>query len=152
VTAEGESRIVAEDFAFPNGSLITSDHQLIVSETFGNRLVAFQIADDGSLFQRRSFADLEQVSPDGICLDAAGAIWVAAARQSLFVRVFEGGRISHWVHTPGHQAVACQLGGPDGRTLFCLTLAQDFVEDGQDGVATSRVEITRVDVPRAGSP
>ncbi len=90
------------------------------------------------------------MSPLGICGDAEGAVWAAAARQSLFVRVQQGGRITHRVHVPGRHAVACQLGGQDGRTLFCLTVAAN-PNDHPNRQQTARVEITTVDVPGAAS-
>jgi sugar lactone lactonase YvrE len=148
VTAKGKARVVADNLARPNGIAITGDRQLLVAETLGNRLTAFQIAADGSLSRRRLFASFEQISPDGICLDAEGAVWTAAAHQPLFVRVFQGGRITHRVHVPGRQAVACQLGGSDGQTLFCLTLAKNL-ENYPNRSATARVETTQVDVPSA---
>jgi sugar lactone lactonase YvrE len=151
VTAKGKARVVADNLARPNGIAITGDRQLLVAETFRNRLTAFQIANDGSLSQPRLFANFEQISPDGICLDAEGAVWTAAAHQPLFVRVFRGGRITHRVHVPGRQAVACQLGGPDGQTLFCLTIVKNL-EHYPNRPATARVEITLTDVPAAGSP
>ena len=90
------------------------------------------------------------MSPLGICADSEGAVWAAAARQSLFVRVQQGGRVTHRVHVPGRHAVACQLGGQDGRTLFCLTVAANL-DDYPNRQQTARVEITTVDVPGAAS-
>ena len=89
-------------------------HDLLVTETLGNRLLAFKIDGDGALRHRKVFANFEGMNPLGICEDAEGAVWAAAARQSLFVRVQQGGRVRHRVHVPGRHAVACQLDGQDG--------------------------------------
>jgi sugar lactone lactonase YvrE len=151
VTPEREARVLVDNLVRPRGIAITESGQLLIAETFANRLTSFQIADDGSISQRRVFANFEQMSPEGICLDAEGEVWTAAARQPLFVRVFQGGRITHRVHVPGRRAVACQLGGPDGLTLFCLTLAKNL-EDYPNRPATARVETALVDVPGTGSP
>ena len=142
------SRSVAENMAHPNGLAITSAHELLVAETLGNRLLAFKIEADGTLLHRRVFANFERMSPLGICSDSEGAVWTAAARQPLFVRVMQGGRVTHRVHVPGRHAVACQLGGRDGRTLFCLTVAANLGEYS-DRQQTARVETTPVDVPGA---
>lgn len=86
---------VADDLLFPNGCVITPDGStLIVAETFTKRLTAFSIVEDGSLFDRRVWAALGNASPDGICLHAEGAIWVASPPASTFLRVCEGGNIT----------------------------------------------------------
>jgi len=96
VTPDGKARIVAEDLYFPNGTVITPDDQtLIVAETWGNRLTAFDIDSDGKLKNRRIWANLKGVYPDGICLDAEGAIWVAAPHPGEILRVQEGGNVTH---------------------------------------------------------
>jgi sugar lactone lactonase YvrE len=151
VTADGRARVVADKLVHPKGLVITGNRQLLIAETLGNRVTSFQIADDGALMQRTRFANFEQMSPEGICLDAEGAIWTAAARQPLFVRIVEGGQITHRIHVPGRRAVACQLGGRDSRTLFCLTLASHS-EHYSNRSATARVETTLVDVPGSGTP
>src|SRR6185437_6686783 len=119
-------------------------------ETLGNRLLAFKIDSDGTLLHRKVFANFEGMSPLGLCEDSEGAVWVAAARQPLFVRVQQGGRVTHRVHVPGRHAVACQLGGQDGRTLFCITIAANL-DDYPNRQQTARVEMTAVDVPGATS-
>jgi sugar lactone lactonase YvrE len=149
-TPDGKIRSVADNIAHPNGLAITSAHELLVAETLGNRLLAFEIESDGTLLHRKVFANFERMSPLGICADSEGAVWSAAARQSLFVRVLQGGRVTHRVHVPGRHAVACQLGGPDGRTLICLTVAANL-GDYPDRQQTARVETTAVDVPGAAS-
>jgi sugar lactone lactonase YvrE len=95
---------------------------LIVAETFANRLTAFDIAADGTLSNRRFFARLEGCFPDGICLDAEGAVWVADARSPRVIRVFDGGHIDRTLSIGARLSFACMLGGPDRRTLFVWTV------------------------------
>ena len=109
-TPDGNIRSVADNIAHPNGLAITSSHDLLVAETLGNRLLGFNIDSDGALLHRKVFANFVGMSPLGICVDAEGAVWAAAARQLLFVRVQQGGRITHRVHVPGRHAVACRFG------------------------------------------
>jgi sugar lactone lactonase YvrE len=147
IRPNGESHVAARDLRFPNGSVISADGlQLIVAETFGERLSAFSLADDGTLSDRRVFAALPGRAPDGICLDAEGAVWVADARGRACVRVHEGGEISEIIET-GRGCYACALGGSDGRTLFLCTA------DGYDYAAMARrtgaIETVRVAVPAA---
>jgi sugar lactone lactonase YvrE len=149
-TPDGSIRSVAENMARPSGLAITSTHELLVAETLGNRLLAFKIEGDGTLLHRRVFANFERMSPLGICADSEGAVWTAAALQPLFVRIVQGGCITHRVHVPGRHAVACQLGGRDGRTLFCLTVAAN-IDEFPNQQQTGRVETTLVDVPGAAS-
>jgi len=121
VTPDGDARVVADDLLFPNGCVITPDGgTLIVAETFGKRLTAFDIAPDGTLSRRRVWADLGDASPDGICLDDAGAVWLASPPTSEFLRVHEGGHVSERIAVAG-QAIACALGGNERRTLFMVT-------------------------------
>jgi sugar lactone lactonase YvrE len=143
----GAARIVAEDLSFPNGMVITSQGRLVVGESFASRLTSFAIAADGSLSDRRVELDLGG-TPDGICLDVEDGIWVALLEQG-FARVKDG-RIVERVGTIGARAIACQLGGDDGRTLFCLTFNGAVGEIAQ--VPGASVETVRVDVPGAGSP
>jgi sugar lactone lactonase YvrE len=121
VTPDGNARVVARDLLFPNGCVITPDQAtLIVAETFGRRLTAFDIAADGSLANRRVWAALPEASPDGICIDAEGAVWVASPPTSEFLRVREGGEITDRIPTR-NQAIACALGGVDRRILYMVT-------------------------------
>jgi len=151
VTQDGAVRVVADDLYFPNGCVITPDGStLIVAETFANRLTAFDIADDGSLSNRRIWADLGDVPPDGICLDAEGAIWVASPRASTFLRVREGGRITDQIFSD-NQAIACMLGGADRRTLFLIT-GRFSNEQKSLRQLLGRIEAVCVDVPGAGLP
>lgn len=152
VKPDGTMKTVAEDVHFPNGAVITQDGTtLIVAETFVGKLTAFTIAKDGSLSDRRIFADLDEYTPDGICLDAEGAIWVSAFENGVFIRVLEGGEITHTVDAGGRRAVACNLGGTDGKTLYCLMYAGDM-GDISKGKRNALIETTRVDVGAAGSP
>jgi sugar lactone lactonase YvrE len=150
VTPDGRARVVDDRVVFPNGSVVTPDGAtLVVAETFGQRLTAFTIAEDGSLTGRRLFAALEGRAPDGICLDAEGAIWVADATGSACLRVREGGEVVDRVDA-GRGCFACILGGPERRTLFLLTA------DGFRGEAirrrTAAIEAVEVEVPGAGWP
>ncbi|MCK4863398.1 MAG: SMP-30/gluconolactonase/LRE family protein [Dehalococcoidales bacterium] len=169
VTPDGSARVVADDMYFPNGSVITPDGRtLIVAETGGARLTAFDIEADGSLVGRRVWAQLgeavndktspadrdrivaESVFPDGICLDAENAIWVADASGNEAIRVREGGEVIDHVELSA-KAVACMLGGPDRRTLF-ITTAETSQPDEAKAKRSGRVEMVRVDVPGAGLP
>ena len=150
VRIDGSVAVAAEDLGFPNGSVITSDGStLIVGETMGQRYTAFTIGDDGSLSERRIWAEVPGMAPDGCSLDADGAIWFANAAVPEVVRVAEGGEILERRATP-QSAFACMLGGEDGRTLFVLT-SPGF---GADTVGTARGAIwsTLVESPRSGLP
>ena len=141
----------AEDLLFPNGTVITPDGKtLVVGETFAHRLTAFDVAADGTLSKRRVFAQLDGISPDGICLDVEGAIWVADPWGKRVVRVFDGGRVEQTISTDERGAYACMLGGEDRRTLFICTNTGSgpAMADKRDG----RIEFLRVDVPGAGLP
>lgn len=118
VEADGAARVVAEDLLFPNGTVITADGKtLIVGESFGSRLTAFTIDAQGDLSQRREWAPMpERAVPDGICLDAAGGIWVASPSTNECLRIIEGGEISHRVALD-RGAFACMLGE---HTLYIL--------------------------------
>ena len=135
-----------------NGMAITADGRtLIVAETFASRITAFSIADDGSLADRRLFARLDDL-PDGLCLDAEGAVWAAVLQTGRFIRVAEGGDVTDQIMLPqGRRAIACVLGGADRRTLFLCTtggLEKQEVLDQMDG----RIERVRVDVAGDGIP
>ena len=151
VTPDGEARVVADGLLFPNGCVITPDgNTLIVAETFGKCLTAFDIADDGSLNRRRVWADLGQASPDGICLDAEGAIWVASPPTSEFLRVREHGEIVDRIAVEDH-AIACALGGADRRTLYMVTgrLAKP---ERSLAERNGRIAALQVEVAGAGLP
>jgi len=151
VTPDGEKRVVARDLLFPNGSVITPDERtLIVGETWGSRLTAFTIAEDGSLSDRHLWAQLKGAGPDGICLDAEGAIWMASPRSAEVLRVREGGEITHRIPV-ATQALACMLGGPERRTLFILSAPVTTPEEGR-AQRRGRIETTEVATPGAGLP
>ena len=153
VDPNGQVTVVAEDLAFPNGTVITPDGKtLVVAETFARKLTAFDIAEDGSLSGRRTWADLGPATPDGICLDQEGAIWVASPTTGQCIRVREGGEVPDRVAIEeGRQAYACILGGEDRRTLYICTSEGDEA-DRQAGRSHGWIEEVRVDVPGAGLP
>jgi sugar lactone lactonase YvrE len=132
VTAAGSVRQVANELEFPNGMIVTPDNRtLIVAESYGNRLTAFDIIADGGLANRRTWAELED-HPDGICLDAEGAIWYGDVGTRRAVRVREGGEILQVLELD-RGCFACALGGPDGRTL--LLIANHFGDASGDQAA-----------------
>jgi sugar lactone lactonase YvrE len=151
IDVTGEFHVAAEDMLFPNGAVITPDgRNLIIAETFGNRLTAFDVGPDGSLTNRRIFAPLGTLLPDGICLDAEGCIWVTPTAQKI-VRVRSGGEITHEIALPGRESFACMLGGADRCDLFICT-ALDHVPANTVKQRGGRIERVRVDVPGAGLP
>ena len=145
VTPDGVVRTVATDLAFPNGMVVTPDDAtLIVAESYGNRLTAFDIDPDGGLSHRRVWADLSEDHPDGICLDVEGAIWAADVGNRHCVRVQEGGQLLDTVEAD-RGCFACTLGGSDGRTLYLVTAQwpTNFT------TRTGQVLAVRVPVPAA---
>jgi sugar lactone lactonase YvrE len=151
VDPDGRVSVAADDLLFPNGAVITPDgRQLIIGETMGTRLTAFDIAPDGTLSNRRVWAADRKLFPDGICLDAEGAIWVADPRGNRVVRVREGGAVTDTIALPGRNAYACMLGGPDRRTLFICTATGSGPE--RAGKTDGKIEMLRVAVPGAGLP
>jgi sugar lactone lactonase YvrE len=152
VDPDGETTIAATDLFFPNGAAITADRKtLIISETFGNRLSAFDIQSDGTLTNRRLFAQFEKTAPDGICLDEEGGVWVSSPDVNEIIRVVEGGRVTDTIPLPGRDAFACVLGGPDRRDLY-ITTAREYLPDLTKAQRAGRIEVTRVAVPGAGTP
>jgi len=158
VSPDGQVRPVAEDIEFPNGMVISPDGRtLIISESFAGRLTAFDIDPDGGLSRRRVFA--EGLGPDGICLDAKGAVWVQTGEFSV-VRVAEGGRVLDRIELAGNRApFALMLGGPDRRTLFICTAewhkdegAPANLERLSTGPRTGQILAVPVEIPGAGRP
>ncbi len=151
VDPDGSTSVAADELAFPNGTVITPDGRtLIVAETFAGRLTAFDVGDDGSLSNRRVWAQIEGVFPDGICLDAEGAIWVANAAGHSVLRVFEGDRIERTISVGEQTAYACMLGGPERKTLFVCTCSGSGADVAQK--TDGRIETINVDVAGAGLP
>jgi sugar lactone lactonase YvrE len=149
VDPDGTAQPAATDLQFPNGTVIF-DSTLVVGESYGGRLTAFDIGDDGSLSNRRVWAQLDGAVPDGICLDADGAIWVASPLSNEVLRVREGGEVTDRISLD-RGAFACMLGGDDRRTLFiCTSQSSDPVESAAQ--RSGRIESVRVDVPGAGLP
>jgi sugar lactone lactonase YvrE len=154
VDPDGSVHIAATDLRFPNGAVITPDGStLIVGETLGRRLSAFDVAADGSLSNRRLWAEFDRRLPDGICLDAGGRVWIAnaATAECVLVAGGDGGRgeVVDVIETD-QRCFACMLGGPDGRHLFMLTARSEHPEDAAE--RTGRVLVATVETPHAGWP
>lgn len=166
VEPDGTAHVAADELGFPNGMVLTPDHRtLIVAETTMNRLSAFPVSGS-SLGARRTWASFGDpptstdvgellaqvaVTPDGICLDAQGAVWVADPIHGRLLRVAEGGHILQELNTDGLSPFACMLGGADGRTLF-VCVATTFHEAELKANHQASVVMTKVDVPHAGLP
>jgi sugar lactone lactonase YvrE len=146
VSVDGKPSVVAGNLFFPNGMIITPDNStLIVAETLGHRLTAFEIGNDGSLQNRRVWAQFgDDVKPDGICIDRESAIWVAAA-GSRVLRVREGGEIDQQITTK-RPVFATMLGGPERRHLFMCT------SDSDDPIITSRASNATIDIAEVATP
>jgi sugar lactone lactonase YvrE len=150
VTSDGVARRVADGLAFPNGMAVQPDNAtLIVAESYGQKLTAFDIASDGSLFGRRTWADVDD-HPDGICLDADGAVWYGDVGNDHCVRVREGGEVLQVIDLD-RGCFACVLGGPDRRTLF-MTVNEWRGADNMSGDRKGQVLAVQVDVPGIGWP
>jgi sugar lactone lactonase YvrE len=151
VDPDGTSHEAAAGMEFPNGTVITDDDAtLIIAESFGARLTAFDRAADGTLTNRRVWAALEGIAPDGICLCADGSVWVANAAAPECVRVAEGGEVLERV-TTSRNCYACMLGGDDRRTLYLVTAIDSnaaVARASRDGA----LEKVRTAVPGAGLP
>jgi sugar lactone lactonase YvrE len=152
VTPDGVARQVADDIAFPNGMAITPDNRtLIIAESYGHRLTAFDIEADGTLANRRTWADLGEDYPDGITIDAEGAVWYAVVPNRHCVRVREGGEVLQTV-TVDRGCFACMLGGADGRTLFIVAAEWGGVDSAGGGERTGQVLTAPAPAPHAGFP
>lgn len=152
VPPDGGARSVAEGLLFPNGTVITPDGAtLIVGESGARKLTAFDIEADGSLTNRRTWAEVPG-PPDGICLDAEGCIWVAVPRDHAGVlRVAEGGAVRAHIALQEFDAFACMLGGPEGRTLFICEAKQSNPAT-IEGPGNGRITMVEVAVPHSGWP
>ena len=141
VTPDGKASVASPQNKFPNGmALVDGGKTLIAAETFGPHLTAYDLGLDGTLSNRRIWAPLTDIAPDGICADSEGAIWVANALAPECVRVGEGGKILERVET-SMNAFACTLGGADRRSLVIAT------SQSHGGSITGALEIARVSVP-----
>ena len=154
LTSDGSVREVASSFAFPNGMAVTPDNStLIIAESHGKKLTAFDIAKDGSLSHRRVWADLGNGVPDGICIDAENAVWYADVPNKCCVRVREGGEVLQTV-TVDRGCFACMLGGADKKTLFIVVTEWRGMEKIAEvaRARTGQVMTMTVPVPGAGWP
>ncbi len=150
VEADGRARTVAERLQFPNGCAITGDRTtLLVAESAAGRVTSFAILADGGLGDRRVFAQLDGVVPDGIALDAEGALWVSDPIAGALVRVRPGGEVTDRLSTAPAGAFACELGGADGRTLFACLYSEEASQMAKGAPAVGAVATIRVDVPAA---
>jgi sugar lactone lactonase YvrE len=151
VAPDGTVSVAAPDMHFPNGPVITPDGKtLILGETLGSVLTAFDIGSDGALSGRRVWASTAPRVPDGITLDADGAIWIANPIAPECVRIARGGEVLEVIDT-GAPCYACMLGGDDGRTLFMLTALTSLAHEAA-AAANGKLLIATVDSPHAGLP
>jgi sugar lactone lactonase YvrE len=152
LTPHGTLRQVADGIAFPNGMAVTPDNStLIVAESYGKKLTAFAIDASGSLSHRRVWAETGNDHPDGICLDAEGALWYADVGNKHCVRVREGGEVLQTAELD-RGCFACMLGGADGKTLFIVATEWKGAEQMADGSRTGQVLTMRAPAPHAGWP
>jgi sugar lactone lactonase YvrE len=150
ITPDGRVRQVADGLAFPNGMAVTPDNStLIIAESYGGVLTAYHIAPDGDLTNHRVWADLHGAAPDGICIDAEGAVWFAEVPGRRCVRVREGGEVLQTISSE-FGCFACMLGGPEGTTLFVTAAA--WPEAMTPGSRTGQILSAEVSVPHAGWP
>jgi sugar lactone lactonase YvrE len=149
VDPDGSAHEAAADLQFANGMVVTADRStLLVAESVGKCITAFDLGDDGSLSNRRIWAELADW-PDGIAIDGDDGVWLASPALDRFVRVVEGGEVTDTVETPGRHAIACALGGTDGRTLFMLTATTVGERDKSKAARSAAIETTTVGVPAA---
>jgi sugar lactone lactonase YvrE len=152
VTPDGSVRRVATNFAFPNGMVITPDNStLVIAESHGKQLTAFDIAIDGNLSNRRVWANLGDGVPDGICLDAEGAVWYADVPNKRCVRVREGGEVLQIIALD-RGCFACMLGGSDRKMLFMVTREWHGMESAADETRTGQVLTIEASAAGAGWP
>jgi sugar lactone lactonase YvrE len=151
VDPDGSVHEAGDDFRMANGMVITADQRtLVVAESAGRRLVAFDLADDGTLTNQREWAELPEMDfPDGICIDADDAVWISGPASDRFVRVREGGEVLDVVETTGRHAIACAIGGSDGHVLFMCTSPTQGEPEKSRAERGAKIETVRVDVPAA---
>ena len=151
VTPDGSARQVADGIAFPNGMAVMPDNStLIIAESHGKKLTAFDIAADGSLSNRRVWAEVDG-PPDGICIDAEHAVWYADVPNKRCVRVREGGEVLQTI-TVDRGCFACALGGADRKTLFIVAAEWHGFAKMMDGLGTGQLLSAEVSVPGVGWP
>jgi sugar lactone lactonase YvrE len=152
VAPNGSARQVADGIAFGNGMAVTPDGStLIVAESHGHRLTAFDIGADGSLSNRRVWADLGTGVPDGICVDAENAVWYADVPNRRCARVREGGAVLQAIELD-RGCFACMLGGADRRTLFMMAAEWRGMENMITEARTGQVLIAEAPAPGVGWP
>jgi sugar lactone lactonase YvrE len=150
VMPDGETRFVADGLRFPNGIAVSADNgRLVVAEMDGGCLAEYDIEADGGLKFRRRFGNMK--APDGICLDHEAAVWVASFDEDAFIRVNRDGHELQRIEVPGRRAIACVLGGPQRRTLFCLSAATS-PEQLRQRQSSARIDVVDVEIPGAGYP
>jgi sugar lactone lactonase YvrE len=150
VMPDGASRVVAEGLRFPNGIAVSADNsRLVVAEMDGACLADYDIEPNGDLKFRGRFGSMK--SPDGICLDQQGAVWVAAFEEDAFIRLDRSGRELQRIEVPGRRALACTLGGAERKTLFCLSAATSY-EELRQRKSSSRIDVVDVEIAGTGYP
>jgi sugar lactone lactonase YvrE len=146
IEPDGHIKVVAENMIFPNGTVLTNNGKtMVIAETYGNRLIAFDVEDDGTLVNRRVWAQFDDIYPDGICIDSEGAIWASNPIERAVYRVKEGGEITDRVQTSQY-CYAVAIGGKDGRTLYCCTAQTSDPVDALQ-LKSGKIEIVEVEVP-----
>jgi sugar lactone lactonase YvrE len=144
--------VVADDLDFPNGMVITPDGTtLIVAESTGRRLTAFTLTTSGELSDRRPFAEGLDGPPDGLAVDSEGGIWASMTLANQFQRIVDGGAVTDRIDMVDRTAIACALGGPEGRMLFLLSSVGAYPER-LIGTKLSRIDTVIVDIPGTGPP
>jgi sugar lactone lactonase YvrE len=150
VMPDGAARVVADGLRFPNGIAVSADNsRLVVAEMDGACLADYDTAADGGLNFRRRLGSMK--SPDGICLDQEGAVWVASFDEDAFIRLSRDGDELQRIEVPGRRALACVLGGEARRTLFCLS-AETSYEELRQRKSSSRIDAVEVEIAGAGNP
>lgn len=152
ITPDGSIRQVADGIAFPNGMAITPDNKtLIIAESQGKKLTAFDISNDGTLSNRRVWADLGNGAPDGICIDAENAVWYADVPNKRCVRVREGGEVLQTIQID-RGCFACMLGGAAMKTLFIVAAEWHGFAKMMDGMGSGQLLSVEVEMPKACWP
>lgn len=148
VEPDGSARLVADKFVFPNSAnILPGTRTLVLGETWGHLMTAFDILEDGELSGRRTWATLpEDKTPDGSCVDLEGGIWISSLDTGEFLRVVEGGEITDRIAVPGRCAIDCVLGGEDGRTLYIST-ADSYMPGITEQTRDGKIQAVRVAVP-----